>query len=970
MPLEAGPPRPTRRPRVFLSYGWQDNRALVLRLKDDLAADGWDVWLDKDRISGGDAFTAEIEDGIRWCDVLLALMGPHSTRRANDPGGDRRDSICHREISMADTVKGHGRTVPVLACPCTPPLLLQGLDYLDMTDCPADAARYARALDALRAALEDALAGRVRYRAWYANLRPIDFRGVLREKAAGFHARAWLFEEIDRWREAGTTRSLLILGDPGVGKSAVAARLVEREPRVAGHFFCKHDEANTLEPGRLVQTLAAHLAASVPAYFSRLDDPVVRERLDAADRDPVAALTQGLFGPLAALDHPADDVRYLVIDALDEALEHAAARNLVHVLSSALPQMPAWLRLIATARNEPGVTERLRGLRFQLLDANSPRNQADVRAYVAARLGKVPGATADHVETLCRVSNNNFLYVVQTLDDIDHGHLTLAGLERLPPGLVGRYRTFFERQFASEADFEPMRRVLDVMVAAVVPLRENELAEVTGLDTEEALPRLGRRLRQYLKHQDDWGRDPVYAFFHKSLSDWLTDPGRRGDEFTASVRKGHQALAAWLFGRFREERTRWPPYLVRHLPTHLLACKRWDDLAVVLSEPAYLEARTEAGDLAGLLADLVAATGPAGLQAEHPGHRLLALLAAAVPPKQHRIGRDATRLFQCLWNACRWADAQEGPKVATWLEAWRAERRQAGRRAWVRSLRPPGDNLAERELVIEGGGVDHAVRLWGRDSGKQRVGRAGQRPRAGPPSWTRDGQVQATPGNDHVISLLDQEGQPLARLVGHQGRVVALCWSDDCRVLASGSFDATVRLWDRGSGLEVARNTRHDAPVYALAWSADGQVLASGSLDGTIRAWTRDGLEEIAQVSGEDGISQSRRRIEVEHVGDVAVVTFPDRNALARDAEVTGQQLVGLVDLAGCTRLLLNFSNTENMSSDFLRSLLALYEKAQGRGGRLVLCCLPWQIDELFRVTGLGRLHTILPDEHQALQCF
>ena len=72
MPAASSSPRPGR-PHAFLSYGWQDNNPLVLRLKADLTSDGWEVWHDKDRISGGDAFTAEIEEGIRWCDVMIAV---------------------------------------------------------------------------------------------------------------------------------------------------------------------------------------------------------------------------------------------------------------------------------------------------------------------------------------------------------------------------------------------------------------------------------------------------------------------------------------------------------------------------------------------------------------------------------------------------------------------------------------------------------------------------------------------------------------------------------------------------------------------------------------------------------------------------------------------------------------------------------------------------------------------------------
>ncbi len=127
-----------------------------------------------------------------------------------------------------------------------------------MTDCPQAQARYERALDKLRSALEDALEGKVRYRAWYAGLKPLDFWAVIGEKTRGCFGRQWLFRRIDAWRDSGTTQSLLILGDPGIGKSAIAAKLVDDNPeeRVVGYFFCQHNEQIILSPGRMVQTLA------------------------------------------------------------------------------------------------------------------------------------------------------------------------------------------------------------------------------------------------------------------------------------------------------------------------------------------------------------------------------------------------------------------------------------------------------------------------------------------------------------------------------------------------------------------------------------------------------------------------------------------------------------------------------------------------------------------------------------------
>eukprot|EP00941_MAST-03F_sp_MAST-3F-sp1_P005771 g5771.t1 len=56
-------------------------------------------------------------------------------------------------------------------------------------------------------------------------------------------------------------------------------------------------------------------------------------------------------------------------------------------------------------------------------------------------------------------------------------------------------------------------------------------------------------------------------------------------------------------------------------------------------------------------------------------------------------------------------------------------------------------------------------------------------------------------------------------------------------VLATGSFDSCVKLWDAGSGLCLHTLSKHSFPVYSVAFSPDGKFIASGSFDKHVHIW-------------------------------------------------------------------------------------------------------------------------------------
>ena len=56
-------------------------------------------------------------------------------------------------------------------------------------------------------------------------------------------------------------------------------------------------------------------------------------------------------------------------------------------------------------------------------------------------------------------------------------------------------------------------------------------------------------------------------------------------------------------------------------------------------------------------------------------------------------------------------------------------------------------------------------------------------------------------------------------------------------VIASGSFDSTVCLWDVRWGRRMSTLPAHTAPVSSLDFAFDGSLLVSASYDGLVRAW-------------------------------------------------------------------------------------------------------------------------------------
>ncbi|XP_063082473.1 coronin-7 isoform X1 [Cavia porcellus] len=103
--------------------------------------------------------------------------------------------------------------------------------------------------------------------------------------------------------------------------------------------------------------------------------------------------------------------------------------------------------------------------------------------------------------------------------------------------------------------------------------------------------------------------------------------------------------------------------------------------------------------------------------------------------------------------------------------------------------------------------------------------------------------------------LKDVLTTPEAVLMGHTEKIYSLRFHPlAADVLASSSYDLTIRIWDLQAGAERLRLQGHQDQIFGLNWSPDGQQLATVCKDGYVRVYEpRSGPEPLQEGPGPEG---------------------------------------------------------------------------------------------------------------------
>jgi RNA polymerase sigma factor (sigma-70 family) len=136
--------------------------------------------------------------------------------------------------------------------------------------------------------------------------------------------------------------------------------------------------------------------------------------------------------------------------------------------------------------------------------------------------------------------------------------------------------------------------------------------------------------------------------------------------------------------------------------------------------------------------------------------------------------------------------------------------------------------------------------------------------RAGPPVRTSDTPVPpdapaAAQTGKARSDVPAKAALPVERgtVRGILGGLNAVALSPDGMVLASGSNDGSVKVWDTATGMEKFSLSGHTIFIYSVAFSPDGKTLASGSNDKTVILWDATTGKEKVTLRGHTGFIYS-----------------------------------------------------------------------------------------------------------------
>ncbi|EMD58222.1 hypothetical protein COCSADRAFT_351273 [Bipolaris sorokiniana ND90Pr] len=691
------------------------------------------------------------------------------------------------------------------------------------------------------------------------------------------NTRTELLDEITTWVNNKDGKSIFWLsGMAGTGKSTIARTVAQSfasRGQLGASFFFKKGEGERGNTSRFFATIATDLVACEPGML-----PGIKETLDEDSAISHKALKDQfeklILQPLLGVKQTRSRAlaRVIVIDALDECEREADVRAILQLLARTKDIRPVPLRIMVTSRPELhirlGFKDMPNGTYQDLVLHEVPRNtiKHDIRLFLEHELSIIrkermlasDWPAPQQILALVELAVPLFIYAATVCRYVgSKGSNPMVFLNKVlqyqKPTFSQLDRTYLPvlDQLLSEQEedereiwLQAFQEVVGSIVVLESPLAAISLARLLQVSQEEIQCRLDS-LHSVLSVPNK--KDAPIRLLHLSFREFLVDPQKQEKSpFWVDDKRTHQKLASCCLklmsgsGGLHQDMCGLPgtgvlrsevdeQVVATRLPPDLqYACRYWVD-HLKQSGQGIVD-----GDATHLFLQKHLLHWLEAMSLIRESSRCVTLLDSL----QALTSPSAKLVLSFLHDAKRFVLRFQSMLIDAPLQIYCsaltfAPEKSVIRQTFVGQVPEKVKMLSKKEADWDGcrstleGHSDYISAI----------------------AFSSDGQLVASGSRDKTVRLWETAtGTCRSTLEGHSDYVSAVAFSPDGQVVASSggktvrlletaSGDKTVRLWETATGICRSTLEGHSQEISAIAFSPDGQLVASGSSDKTVRLW-------------------------------------------------------------------------------------------------------------------------------------